>query len=207
MDGDTFLERVRADNRTELDRLASEKAVLAATDARLDTPTVLGVLAATERRLGTVFEGWASETEDERARAAFESAGREADGHVADLLADVDLTPDQEPDVATVEDLEGTVARVAGGFVGQSLVLDGLMLQGINVFVNEAESALADRVRAVRTDVSDRRADGVALLAELCAGDEEWETAERAVTAVVEGAYDEYVSRLDALGMDPKSVC
>ena len=80
MDGETFLETVRESNATALDRLGSDKALVAATDAALERARVLETAAAAEARAAATFEAWADDDPDDRARAAFaEAADRERD--------------------------------------------------------------------------------------------------------------------------------
>lgn len=204
MNGETLVERVSDDTDTELTRLASEKALLAATGARLEPDVVLELLADTERRLGTVYSDWAgqaptaSETLSGAAERAAENASR--------LTAEQDSRPDVDGLVTTTE-FEDIVAAVGGGLVGSSLVLDGLFLQAINFFVNEADEGRADLVRGVRTANDTRQADGAALLDTLCETDEDWTRAETTARDVIETSYESYVERLDAMGIDPRPVC
>ncbi|WP_336000683.1 rubrerythrin family protein [Halorientalis halophila] len=209
MDGQAFLERVREDERTALERLGSDKALLAATGADLDADTVLGVLAATERYHRETFERWAEAAADEAAADAFRAAAETAGTHVERLQAGR-----SEDAAETADDLEtgvggqdDDVARAAAGLVGASLVLDRTLLQAVNFFVNEADERRANLIREVRTATEDRLETGLDLLDELCEGDADWERAMDTATDAVAAAYDDYAERLEEMGIDPKPVC
>ncbi|WP_424016559.1 hypothetical protein ACOZ4N_11700 [Halorientalis pallida] len=207
MDGQQFLDRVRENERTALERLGSDKALLAATGADLDTDTVLGVLAATELFHADAFRRWSEETDDERVAEAFATAAETAGDHADRLDADLDAVPDESGVETGVGGQDGDGERAAAGLVGASLVLDRILLQAVNFFVNEADERRADLIRAVRSEADDRRDAGLALLADLCESDDEWERAATAAEAAVAAAYDDYVATLDDMGIDPKPVC
>ncbi|MFC7172975.1 hypothetical protein ACFQL0_05665 [Haloplanus litoreus] len=89
MDGDTLVETVTGDRATELDRLGSEKSLVATTAARLDRASVLAAADAAERRAAETFAAWAADESDDAARAAFERVAAQERDHaerVADLL-------------------------------------------------------------------------------------------------------------------------
>lgn len=207
MDGQQFLDRVRENERTALERLGSDKALLAATGADLDTETVLRVLAATELFHADAFRRWAEVTDDDRTGNAFESAADTAGDHADRLDADLGAVPDESGVETGVGGQDGDVARAGAGLVGASLVLDRILLQAVNFFVNEADERRATLVRDVRSAANDRRDVGLALLAESCESDDEWERAATAAEDAVAAAYDDYVTTLEGLGIDPKPVC
>ena len=215
MDGAALLERVREDKKTELDRLGSEKALLAATEARLETDAVLVTAAA--------VLGDARETVAEWAEAATADAAVETLGTTRDRLDaahdDVAAELDDDEDTAGTEDIaavdvpflslsgETDVERVAAATLGLPLILDRLFLQSVSFFVNEADNARADLFRDLRGMTEDVLADGQDALDALCADEEAWDEAAAAAAATVEAAYAEYVDRLDAMGFDPKPIC
>jgi hypothetical protein len=207
MDGQQFLDRVRETERTALERLGSDKALLAATGADLDTGTVLGVVAATERHHRETFEQWAVDTDDDRAAAAFETAAESAGDHVDRLATDLDHVPDDGGLETGVGGQDGDAERAAAGLVGASLVLDRTLLQAVNFFVNEADERRANVIREIRSAANDRRDEGLALLAELSASDDDWAAAATAAETAIAAAYDDYVATLEGLGIDPKPVC
>ncbi|RXK46356.1 hypothetical protein [Halorientalis pallida] len=207
MDGQQLLDRVRENERTALERLGSDKALLAATGADLDTDTVLGVLAATELFHADAFRRWSEETDDERVAEAFETATETAGDHADRLDADLEAIPDESGLETGVGGQDDDVTRAGAGLVGASLVLDRILLQAVNFFVNEADERRADLIREVRTGADDRRDAGLALLEDSCGSDEEWERAATAAEAAVAAAYDDYVEALEGMGIDPKPVC
>ncbi|AQL42333.1 hypothetical protein BV210_06230 [Halorientalis sp. IM1011] len=207
MDEQGFLDRVRENERTALERLGSDKALLAATGAELDTDTVLGVLAATELFHADTVQRWAEATDDDRAVDAFGSAAETASDHADRLAADLDEVPDGSGVETGVGGQDGDVERAAAGLVGASLVLDRTLLQAVSFFVNEADARRADLIREVRSGVDDRRDAGLALLDDICETDDECERAATAAEEAIAAAYEEYVERLDRLGIDPKPVC
>jgi hypothetical protein len=190
-------EAVRAANGTALDRLGSEKALLALTDARLETPAVLEATGAVLATARATLADWAADGEAEVAAALGEAADTLADAtdRIADSLG-TDL-PGDSPFLS----LEGTTAeeRAGAGLIGVGLVLDRLCLQGVSFFVNEADETRADLFRELRADAEH--------LLGLAEGLDLGEAAVGAAGAVVEAAYEEYVTRLEEMGFDPKPIC
>ncbi|GAB3422602.1 hypothetical protein GCM10027435_27460 [Haloparvum alkalitolerans] len=80
MDTEAFRETVETETRTELDRLGSNKLLLALTGAQLDEASVLSAATAAEASARDLFEAWADDEQNEGAREAFAAvAEREAD--------------------------------------------------------------------------------------------------------------------------------
>jgi hypothetical protein len=193
----TVVERVRVETETELDRLGSEKSLLALTEARLESEPVLRATGGTVATARATVEDWAADaggpTADALARAA-DDLGDACD-RVADALG-ADL-PGESPFVTLAA--AGDEARAGAALVGLPLVLDALFLQGVSFFVNEADERRADLFRELR-----ETADGMlALAADLDLGD----PAVEAARAVVAAAYEVYVERLEGMGFDPKPIC
>jgi hypothetical protein len=211
MDGSALLERVREDSETELNRLGSEKALLAATEARLETDAVLVTAAAVLASARETVAAWADEATDDTAGDTLQAtATRLADAgdDVAAELGDADTDAIGAVDVPFLSlSATGDVERVAAATIGLPLVLDRLFLQSVSFFVNEADNSRADRFRDLRGMTEDVLADGQDALETLCADDADWEGAAEAATDTVAAAYDDYVSRLDAMGFDPKPLC
>ncbi|QPV64397.1 rubrerythrin family protein [Halosimplex litoreum] len=218
MNGQELLETVREAQATELDRLGSDKYLIAATDADLERVPVLRSVAESAASGRETLSRWA-EAETGDAASAFETAA-EAEaaqfGRVVDSLAE--LSDDATDAAATVDgtdaplhatlvDVDGTVERIAAAFVGRPLVADRTLLQAVNFFVNEADGGRADLARALRTDAQDRLDEGVELLDSVCETDADWERAQRAAERVVEAAYEAYANALESMGIDPKPVC
>jgi len=213
MNGDTLVERIRERTATELDRLGSEKALVAATEARLDRERVLSATLAAERRAATTFEGWADDEGDPDAREAFERIAaleRDHAERVTDLLAasdSDDTTPDTDALHAHLRDLETTPERVAAGLVARPLVSSRSLLQVVNFFVNEADETGADVIRDLRSETEALVDDGAALLDDCCTDAADWERALDAAEATVAAAYEEYADALRGMGVDPAPVC
>jgi hypothetical protein len=209
MDDAALLESVRTGMEMELNRLGSEKSLLAATEARLEPDPVLVTAAASLRTARDTLAAWADDATDDAAAEALattaETLAEAVDRVTAELAGDGD-------DIAAVDapflslDAEGDIERLAAGTIGVPLVLDCLFLQAVSFFVNEADSGRADLFRDLRADTDAMLATGQSALEECCDGDD-WDRAESAATAVVETAYDDYVTRLEAMGFDPKPIC
>jgi len=206
------VKRVREACATELNRLGSEKALVAGTGAVLDAESVLGWAATAAVRGAVVFEGWAADESHGVARAAFEAAATAEREHVARLveLGAIEPAPVPEPEAAApdplsdhLRGLQGTVERV-GGLIGRSLVVSRGLLQVVNFFVNEADAEATDVARDLRADADARVEEGAALLDDLEGGPE---PAVEAATGAIEAAYREYADTLEAMGVDPQPVC
>jgi hypothetical protein len=210
MDADTLVETVRERMATELDRLGSEKALVAATDAQLDRERVLESTLAAERRAAATFDAWAEHEDDPDARAAFERVAdveRDHADRVAAMLDDsVDADPDPDALHAYLRGLDATTDRVAAGLVARPLVSDRSLLQVVNFFVNEADEAAADAIRDLRSETAALVDDGAALL-DARDSDTDWERARDAATETVAVAYEEYAEQLRGMGVDPAPVC
>jgi hypothetical protein len=207
MNGQTLIESVRETERTELDRLGSDKAMIAATGADLGADPVLEHVALTLGGLGAACDAWA-DAGDGDAAALFESAAEAASEEHERVVAAMDAEPsgDAPAAVAALDDAETTPARV-GALVGQSLVFDRTCLQAVNFFVNEADERGANLIRDVRTAANGRLDEAAVVLDGVCAAEGDWDAAEAAAVAVVEAAYAAYVEALEPLGIDPKPVC
>ncbi len=209
MDGAALLDSVRTEKETELDRLGSEKSLLAATEARLEPDPVLVTAATTLQTARDGLTNWADEATDERAAETLRTIADELDGAVATVTDELDGDGDG---IAALEapyfslDATGDIERVAAGSIAVPLVLDRLFLQVVSFFVNEAENDRADLFRDLRADADAMLATGTNALDELCTG-EDWDRAEASAMAVIDAAYDDYAERLDAMGFDPKPIC
>jgi chemotaxis regulatin CheY-phosphate phosphatase CheZ len=197
----TLADQVRATDETELDRLGSEKALLALTDAQLDTTTVL---ERTGAALASARDGLADLASDAGAEtvATAVADARDALAVATDRVAD-SLDGEFAADSAFLAlDAETDDERVGAGLVGLPLVLDRLLLQCVSFFVNEADAARADLFRELRNTTGEIRE----LTADVDVDVDE-QAARTAASAVVATAYDEYAGRLERMGFDPKPVC
>ena len=209
MDGTALIDSVRTEMETELDRLGSEKSLLAATEARLEPDPVLVTAATTLQTARDTLAAWADDVADgtagEPLRAVAETLDTAFEQVVAELEGDgEDVTGLDAPFLAL--DADGDIERVAAGTIGLPLVLDRLFLQAVSFFVNEADSRRADLFRDLRADTDEILASGTDVLDDRCA-DGDWDRAETAATAVIGAAYADYADRLEAMGFDPKPIC
>jgi rubrerythrin len=210
MDSDSFADEVRDATTTELDRLGSQQALVALTDADLDRDTVLRAAAQSEHTARETFRQWADTDESADAAEAFDDlAEREADHYervVAELDGDFEPSDAVDPMHEHLRDLDSTVERAAG-LVGRSLASDRTQLQVVNFFVNEADERRADLFRDLRNDTQSGVETGADLLAAHCEGDDDWERASEVAAEVVQTAYDDYAETLEGMGLDPKPLC
>jgi len=210
MDGADFLETVRESNATALDRLGSEKALVATTDAVLERERVLETAAAAEARAATTFETWADDEPDDRAREAFrDAAARERDHHgrVCELGDVAASDPPADPLHDYLRGLETTVERAAGGLVARPLVASRTLLQVISFFVNEGEPGAADAFRDLRSETDEQVETGTAVVAAVRDGPDDRARAEEAAGRTIQAAYGAYADSLEGMGIDPKPVC
>lgn len=208
MNGEALVEAVREDERTALDRLGSDKAMIAATGADLAADPVLEHVAQTLAGLGDACERWADDTGDENARDLFESAVEAAgEEHEAVVGAMTDEPAGDRPAVVAVLDRFETDPERVGALVGVSLAFDRTILQGVNFFVNEADERRANLLRDVRATADTLADEAAVVLDGVCEHEQDWDDATAAASEVIDAAYEAYVDALDALGIDPKPVC
>lgn len=217
MDASTVLDAVREACATELDRLRSDKALIALTEAELETERVLVEAARAELRAHETFGAWADDEPHDAAREAFEAVAETEREHADRILenlhdedaADAVSDPGPDPDALHeyLRGLDDSAERVGAGLVGRPLVASASLLQCINFFENEADPTTANLFRDLRSDTDDLPDRGVALLETVCETDDDLERARDAATGAVETAYREYVDSLEGMGIDPKPVC
>src|SRR6056297_4287586 len=207
MDADAFPDAIRNAKATELDRLGSQQALVALTDADLDTERVLRAAAQSEHTASETFAAWAesaaeaSGTDDADATdaAEFDRLADEERDHYDRVVAQLDgeFTPADavDPMHEYLRDLDTTVERAAG-LVGRSLASDRTQLQVVNFFVNEADERRADLFRDLRSDTQAGVSTGTDLLAARCDGDD-WERARDVAERTVQIAYDDYAETLE----------
>ncbi|WP_324663427.1 transcription antitermination protein [Haloarcula sediminis] len=204
MDAADTIAAVEEATTTERTRIGSDKALIAATGANLETDAVWAAAATRETGVAEALDGWASDadaTVDGAVVDAFDRAATAA----SERAARIDAAPG-DPDAlsAHLDAVDGTDERVGAGLVAPALVFDRFYLQVVSYFVNEADETSADVARELRSGASDLEPARDALAALDGSG------RERARDAAVEAvgvAYEEYANALEAIGLDPKPVC
>jgi hypothetical protein len=218
MDGPSFREAVETACATELDRLGSNKLLVALTEAELTTPAVLSVAAASEAAASDTFAAWAADEVDEAARERFAAVAEREREHyerVLDSLRDTDpaaadaFDPGEDPGPVHgyLRAREETVPRLAAGTVGRGLVSLRTHAQVIGFFINEADERRADLFRDLRGETETAMEEGLALLETRCEREEDWDRARASAEYVVTLAYDGYADALRGMGVDPRPVC
>lgn len=204
MDEAALVDRVRAETDTELSRLGSEKVLLAATNAQLEPDAVAGVVVGALASAADRLDEW-TRAADDAALADAMADGADRFGSLRAEAAEAWPAADAAADgvLGDLGDPAGDAARAGAGLIGAPLVLDRLLLQGVNFHVNEAEDAAADRVRELREEVEGVRADAAGPLVDRPDAEEAIEGA----VGAVEAAYAVYASRLEAMGLDPRPIC
>ncbi len=200
MDAGATIDAVRDQTETERDRLGSDKVLIAATDATLETEAVLTAAATRESGLADILDRWAAETDSDVAtqfEAAAEAAAERADRIDADA-------GNSDGFISHLETVSGTARRVGAGLVAAPLVADRFYLQVVSFFINEADEQRADTFREVRQEAA-ALDDGGTALGHL--SESERETAAAAATEAIDAAYDDYAETLEAMGLDPKPIC
>jgi hypothetical protein len=210
MDGETFREEVESAKATELDRLGSEKLLVALTDASLDRESVLAVAADSEYAAAETFRAWADDETEAAARDAFEAVREQERDHYERVVAhlpDHDPPESRGPMHAYLRGLEGAIERVGAGLVGRPLVSTRAHTQVISFFVNEADEGMADLFRDLKAETGEELDRGLEILTVLCESEEDWERARATAEYVVQVAYDDYADGLEGLGINPRPIC
>lgn len=210
MDGAQFRDAVETEKRTELDRLGSNKLLVALTDAELTPERVLRAAADSENAAHHTFTAWAEDESDEQARDAFEAAAERERAHRERVLEELGTAYDPADGGALHEYLrgrEGAVQRLAAGFVARGLVADQTHKQVVSFFVNEADEPRAELFRELRTETEASLERGLELLEARCDDETDWEDARAVATYTIQVAYDDYADALRGMGVDPKPIC
>ena len=220
MDATALLEEVETTSETALQRLGSERALVAVTAATIDRATVIESAVEAEARAVATFEGWAQDEGHDRAREAFAAAAERERDHRDRAVAlasdsDAELAADDGSDLDPAPDalhehlrgLEHTIDRVGAGLVGRPLVASRTLLQVINFFVNEGDTEAAGVFRDLRSETDDQASNGAALVVEGWGDAADRERAIAAANEAIAVSYDEYADRLAEMGVDPKPVC
>lgn len=209
MDPDAFEDAVRDANRTALSRLGSSKSLYADTEGEMEPRAVLAAWANAEQAVAQIFRAWAEETESAGAEAfstaatgahdRYESVSRELDDH--------DYDPGEAPRyLGHLKELEGTIERL-GGLAAHALVANAKASQATGFFTGRADPQTARIFREMGETFDEQLDLARTSLVDQCTDDEEWARAHEAATGTIDAAYDEYVDRLEDMGVNPKPVC
>jgi len=210
MDGAEFRDAVEEEKQTELERLGSNKLLVALTDAELTTERVLRAAADSENAAHNTFAAWAEDEPDEAARVAFEEAAEREREHRERVLDELEQSYEPADGGSLHEYLrgrEGAVQRLAAGFVGRGLVADRTHKQVVSFFENEADSSRAELFRELRKETEASLDRGLELLEDHCEDEDDWEDARAVTEYTIQVAYDDYADALQGMGVDPKPVC
>lgn len=204
-DGESLLARLRETEETPLSRLGSSKALYAVTDGEMTGTAVRAAAADDAAAAAALFDTWAADTTGPAADVFADAAARAA-AH-RDAVAPDDHKPSEDlPLYDHLTTLDGDVDRAAG-LLARAVVVGKRLEQTVGFFVGDADPQTADEVRDLRADLDAERADAVALLDAVCADADDRERAHETAADVVEAAYNDYVERLEAMGVKPKNVC
>jgi len=207
MDADQFVSTVRDDAETALSRLGSSKSLYAATGGEMDADEVYRAAADAEHAARRTFETWA-DAEDGDVGALFDGVADTERDHYETVVANLD---DHDPGAVPavhefLREQEDTVARL-GGFVGRTLASEQSKGQMVGFFTGQADPQTAQLFRDLKGDLDEQRERALAVLADRCESDGDWERARDAATGAIEAAYDEYTESLESMGVNPKPVC
>ena len=207
MNAEQFVSTVRDDAETALSRLGSSKSLYAATGGEMDADEVYRAAADAEHAARRTFETWA-DAEDGDVGALFDGVADTERDHYETVAADL---PDHDPGAVPavhefLREQEDTVARL-GGFVGRTLASEQSKGQMVGFFTGQADPQTAQLFRDLKGDLDEQRERALAVLADRCESDGDWERARDAATGAIEAAYDEYTESLESMGVNPKPVC
>jgi hypothetical protein len=202
MDATTLEAGLRDAFEIELSRLGSSKALYALTGGEMDDDAVRAAAGREADAAAETFGAWAAAERDAGAAALFERAATAGEER-RDAVPDDGETP---PPYRALDGLADTPERL-GGFLARTLVVGAVVGQMVGFFVGAADPRAADEFRDVRDALDDQREAALAALDDACTDETDWTRAEESATAALDAAYDQYVERLEALGVKPKNVC
>lgn len=209
MTPEEFLDRVETENRTALSRLGSSKSLYAATGGDMDVQHVLVAAASAEYHAAETYDQWAMEESDPTAETVWTTTAAEERTHYERVLGELDEDTESSPPPAIhryLRDLSTTEAR-AGGFLGRTLAADRSKSQFTGFFMGQGKTGIASLFRELGADLDERRDRAVDLLGAVCQTYTDWTRATTAADDAIQAAYEEYVTTLEEMGVNPKPVC
>lgn len=203
------LERVETENRTALSRLGSSKYLYAATGGEMDIQRVLAAAASAEYQAAETYEQWATEESDQTAQTVWSTTAAEERAHYDRVLEELDGSHDPGEPSAIHRYLRGLSATQerAGGFLGRTLAADRSKSQFTGFFVGQAQPGVASLFRDLGGDLDEQRDRALDLLETVCETEADWDRATAAAAEAIQTAYEEYVTTLEDMGVNPKPVC
>lgn len=200
MNGSELVEAVREATKTELSRLGSSKSLYADTHGEMEPDAVLAAAANNAHHAAETVADWTDDDVDGIFAATGEGESARAE-ELADKLDDYD--PGSPPAaVDALQDLTTPLERL-GGLVGWTLVTEEKASQCSGFFTGQADPQTASLFREVSDGYETLRGE----LLDALEPHDDLEGAAAAATAVVGAAYEEYVDRLESMGINPKPVC
>lgn len=209
-DADAFVEAVRETNQTPLSRLGSSKYLYAATGGEIETGPVLEATAHAEHAAWKTFEGWAADESTAAAQDFFEAVAEEERGHyerVVEELGDDVGEPAGLPALHEYLRAQSETPARLGAFVGRTLASKRSKDQVVGYFVGNADPQSAELFRGFSSEVDDQLTRAASLLETLAFTEAQLDRAREAASGAIDAAYDEYVERLESMGVNPKPVC
>lgn len=211
MDVAEFREAVESAKSTQLNRLGSNRFLIAATGADLEPEPVLRTAAHSEHAAVTTFEEWADDEDHPDAREVFAAVADQERDHyerVREAMDDPEFEPaDGGPLHTYLRAREDAVERAGAGVVGRGLVSVRAHTQVVSFFVNEADERRADLFRDLKAETEEEIERGLDLLAGIPGSEDDRERARTTAEYAIQVAYDDYTDSLDELGLDPKPIC
>ncbi|MDY6817618.1 MAG: rubrerythrin family protein [Halobacteriales archaeon] len=211
MDGEAFVESIETGMATELNRLGSQKLLLALTGADLTEDAVLRVVVADVTAARELYETWAADgTESALVDAVTRAADRERDHFDRlDEVFDIDAESAAERPLIyeTLAAYETPVERAGAGLVALPMIRTRTYNQVVGFFINEAAPGPTDLFRTLKAEMETATTDGVELLATLCDDESAWDRARMAAESTITTAYEDYATTLEAMGLDPRPIC
>lgn len=207
MNPEEFVETVQSETETELSRLGSSKSLYAETNGEMEASEVLTAAATAEYHAAETYETWAESESGATAEAFAETASEERD-HYETVAGELEShEPGEVPAIQSyLRGLEGTVERL-GGFVGRTLAAEKSKTQVTGFFVGSADPQTAQLFRSMGDDLDAQLARAKDRLEAECDDDGDWNLALEAATGAIDAAYEEYTTRLESMGVNPKPVC
>lgn len=204
MDADAFVDRVSDRTETQLSRLGSSKALYAVTQGELEADRVRAAAQRSHYHALETFQSWAEA--DPGDAGTLWSGAATTERTVLDRIGDPS-SPGEPPSIQTVlRSFESPVARV-GGVVGWAIATTKTTGQMTGFFVGQADPRTADTFRSVREDIESQLDGALEFLATAATDEDDWSLAESAAVETIEAGYNEYVTELESLGVNPKPVC